>query len=81
MGTLIIRELDDQVIECLRAQAGENRRSLEEEIRHVLTEQAGCPGSSERSEGWLGTMSDRIRIVGDIATPSSNLVPWDVEQD
>ena len=81
MGTLIIRELDEYVIECLRAQARENRRSLEEEIRHVLTEQAGCPGSPERPEGWLGTMSDRIRIVGDLTTPSSDLAPWDVEQD
>ena len=81
MGALIIRELDDRVIECLRAQAEENQRSLEEEIRHVLTEQAGCPGSPERSDGWLGAMSDRSRIVGDIATPSSDLVPWDVEQD
>ena len=81
MGTLVIRDLDDRVIERLKIQARGNQRSLEEEIRHVLTEQAGCSGSPERSAGWLGAMSDRIRITGDVTTPSSDLVPWDAEQD
>ena len=35
----------------------------------------------ERSAGWLGSMSDRIRITGDITTPTSDLVPWDVEEE
>ena len=33
-----------------------------------------------RPAGWLGSMSDRVRITGDITTPSSELVPWDVEE-
>ena len=37
------------------------------------------PGPPERSEGWLGAMSDRARITADITTPSSELVPWEVE--
>ena len=39
------------------------------------------PGPPERSEGWLGAMSDRMRIRGDITAPSSELVPWDVEEE
>ena len=39
------------------------------------------PGPPERPAGWLGSMSDRIRITGDITAPSSDLVPWDTEQD
>ncbi len=36
-------------------------------------------GPPERPAGWLGSMSDRIRITGDITTPSSELVPCDAE--
>ena len=31
------------------------------------------PGPPERSEGWPGAMSDRMRIRGDITVPSSEL--------
>ena len=40
MGNLTIRNLDDRVIEQLKAQARANQRSLEGEIRYVLTQQA-----------------------------------------
>lgn len=40
MGTLTIRNLDDRVIDRLKAQARANERSLEGEIRHMLTERA-----------------------------------------
>lgn len=39
MGTLIIRDLDDQVIERLKARAKANHRSLEGEVRYLLTQQ------------------------------------------
>lgn len=38
MGNLTIRNLDDHVIDQLKEQAKANHRSLEGEIRHVLTE-------------------------------------------
>ena len=41
MGDLTIRDLDDRVIERLKAQAQANQRSLEDEIRYVLTQQVG----------------------------------------
>ena len=41
MGNLTIRDLDDWVIELLKAQVKANHRSLEDEIRYVLRQQAG----------------------------------------
>ena len=38
MGTLTIRNLDDQVIDRLKAQAQANQRSLEGEVRHMLAD-------------------------------------------
>ncbi len=37
MGNLTIRNLDEGVIETLKAQAKANQRSLEAEVRYVLT--------------------------------------------
>ena len=39
------------------------------------------PGPPDRPAGWLGSMSDRLRITGDITTPTSELVPWEVEHE
>ena len=36
MGTVTIRNLDDRVIDALKAQAKANQRSLEAEVRFVL---------------------------------------------
>lgn len=38
MGNLTIRNLDDHVIEQLKVQAKQNHRSLEGEVRHLLTQ-------------------------------------------
>ena len=38
MGTLTIRNLDDQVIDRLKVQAKANQRSLEGEVRHMLAD-------------------------------------------
>ena len=38
MGNLTVRNLDDWVIEGLKAEAKANERSLEGEIRHVLAQ-------------------------------------------
>ena len=40
MGNLTIRNLDDRVIKRLKAQAKANQRSLEGEVRYVLTQRA-----------------------------------------
>ena len=38
MGTLTIRNLGDNVIDTLKAQARANHRSLEAEVRYLLTQ-------------------------------------------
>ncbi len=38
MGNLTIRNLDDRIIEQLKLQAKANQRSLEGELRHLLTQ-------------------------------------------
>lgn len=37
------------------------------------------PRLPQRPADWLGALSDRTRITGDIAIASSDLVAWDVE--
>ncbi|MDE2665788.1 MAG: hypothetical protein OXI69_06530 [Acidobacteriota bacterium] len=39
MGSLTIRNLDDRVIDKLKVQAKQNHRSLEGEVRHLLSQQ------------------------------------------
>lgn len=39
MGNLTIRNLDDRIIEQLKVQAKQNYRSLEGEVRHLLSQQ------------------------------------------
>lgn len=51
MGTLTIRNLDDRIIETLKAQAKANHRSLEGEIRHALTQRADPLGRIEEFRG------------------------------
>lgn len=40
MANVTVRNIDDEVIASLKAQAKANHRSLEGEIRHVLAQQA-----------------------------------------
>ncbi|MDE2891683.1 MAG: hypothetical protein OXN86_04170 [Chloroflexota bacterium] len=40
MANVTVRNIDDQIIASLKAQAKANHRSLEGEIRHVLAQQA-----------------------------------------
>ena len=44
VGNVTVRNLDDRVIDRLKVQAKTNQRSLEGEIRHLLTQQADRPG-------------------------------------
>ena len=44
MGNLTIRNLDGRVIDRLKVQAKVNQRSLEGEIRHLLTQHVDRPG-------------------------------------
>ncbi len=41
MGTVTIRNLDDRVVKKLKASAKENNRSLEAELREILSKEVG----------------------------------------
>jgi len=57
VGQVIVRNLDDGVVEALKAKAALKGRSLEQELRRILTE-AGKPGPEERL-----ALADRIRAM------------------
>lgn len=65
MATLTIRNLDDAVVERLKAQAKANNRSLEGEVREILD--AAAP---ERL-----SVRDRLAIVDRIAAMTPKDVP------
>lgn len=62
MGNLTIRNLNDAVIDRLKAQAKANERSLEGEVRHVLTREAAVYlGTAEflaRADSLAATTTD-----------------------
>jgi antitoxin FitA len=60
VGQVVIRNIDDRVIERLKARAAKQRKSLEQSLREVLTEAA----RPDRAE--LLAEIDRIRAL----TPS-----------
>ena len=57
MGQVVIRNLDDAVLEKLKARAAEQRKSLEQSLRELLTE-AAKPSRAE-----LLAEVDRIRAM------------------
>ncbi len=58
MANLTIRNLDDEVVEKLKARAKAHHRSLEAELRALLSEAAARP----RREEFL-RIADRIRAM------------------
>ena len=46
MANLTVRNLDDQVVERLKTRARDNQRSLEAEVRVLLTEATERPAAS-----------------------------------
>lgn len=49
MATLTIRDLDDDLMSCLRARAARNGQSMEEEARSILCDALRAELSSGRS--------------------------------
>ena len=50
MANLTIRNLDDEVVDKLKERARDNDRSLEAELRALLTEMANRPSRKKRLE-------------------------------
>lgn len=57
MGQVIVRNLDDGIIAALKTKAALQGRSLEQELRRILSE-AGKPGPEERL-----VLADQIRAM------------------
>ncbi len=58
MATVTIRNLDEAVVEALKKRARANNRSLEGELRHILTAAAGSPGPVD-----LRALAERIAAM------------------
>ncbi|SHF58620.1 hypothetical protein SAMN05443575_0366 [Jatrophihabitans endophyticus] len=66
MGTLVIRDLDDEVKARLRVRAAEHGRSMEAEAREILATTV----SPTRPRARLGShIRDRFRTVGPAGLP------------
>lgn len=78
MANLTIRNLDDEVVEKLKAQAKAHHRSLEGEVREILSDAAKRPS---REEFWK--LAERIRaITPDVEqTDSALLIRKDRDTD
>lgn len=63
VAALSIRDLDDQVRERLRVRAAAHGRSMEAEIRVILTEAVSEPGETR---GLLVTLLERFGDVGGV---------------
>jgi plasmid stability protein len=51
MAAIHVRDVDDAVLEVLKARAARNHRSLQGEIRAILEETAGATDSPGRGRG------------------------------
>ena len=63
MAAVSIRDLDDQVKERLRVRAARHGRSMEAEIRAILTEAVSEPRSSE---GLFTALLERFGDIGGV---------------
>jgi plasmid stability protein len=60
MSEVLVRNLDEAVVEQLKGRARGNGRSLQAELKLIL-EQAARPGSSRPSRAEYRALADRVR--------------------
>ena len=73
MAQVVIRNLDDDVVERLKARAAAERKSLEQKLRDVLTD-AAKPSRAERL--------DRLRRIQALTPPGAHPLAEDlIRQD
>ncbi len=76
MGQILVRNLDDEVIERLRLRAKRDKTSLEQTLRRILTE-AAQPSRAEFIEE-----ARRIReSIGPVSGDSTQLIREDRDND
>jgi plasmid stability protein len=64
MGQVLVRNLDDQVIEKYKTKAELNGHSLEQELRDALTENA--PLTPEQKIALVRRARDKLPPLGDV---------------
>ena len=67
MAQVLVRQLEDKVVAALKARARRNNRSLEEELRAILTSAA----KPDKAEFW--------RLAGEIRSRSKSTGPDSTE--
>ncbi|MCM3885217.1 Arc family DNA-binding protein [Frankia sp. R82] len=74
MAAVSIRDLDDRVRERLRVRAAQHGRSMEAEIRAILTEAVGEP---EDAPGLAQALLSRFGVLGgvDLELPARTQQP------
>jgi len=63
VAALSVRDLDDGVKERLRVRAAQNGRSMEAEIRDILTDAVKEP---ERERNWLTELHETFAALGGV---------------
>ncbi|HTK36724.1 MAG TPA: hypothetical protein VL358_15750 [Caulobacteraceae bacterium] len=66
MGQIVIRNLDDAVLAALKARAGRNGTSMEEEARRALAQNVGVD-----TRAWLARLDALRAEIGPLPGPSS----------
>ena len=65
MSEVLVRNLDETIVEQLKARARESGRSLQAELKLIL-EQAARPGASRPSRAEYRALADQVRTsLGD----------------
>ena len=76
MAEILVNDLDDDVVAKLKDRARENGRSLQDELRRILSEIAGSP-RSDRETALDGIMKLRERFKGRSFPDSAALIRED----
>ena len=71
MLTINVRQLDDDVVRCLKRRAAENDRSLEGEVRHVLRGAVEDDMAAERASFRTPAMRSRRPGADALGDPDS----------
>lgn len=66
MASITIRNLDDEVKRCLRKQAAEHGRSLEAEVRDILSRHLRAEAPPKRDDNAPKTGLDLIRGIREV---------------
>jgi antitoxin FitA len=69
MGQVLVRNLDDQVIERYKTKAELKGHSLEQELRDVLTKSA--PLTPEEKVALFRRVRERMPPLGDVDVPAA----------